>query len=140
VTANTNFQAATLADQAATALSEARIEGMHATPANSGGNNVYGRLAAPTSTATRASTLGGQATPSAASQLAGCISRVTMPGQSVLLVERANFEGKPATIIVTAPASVGGTSPPKEAEIWALGADCSATTSDVLDHVKVARL
>jgi hypothetical protein len=140
VTANTNFQAATLADQAATALSEARIDGMNGTSAKSAGNNVYGSLAAPTSTANRASSLGSPAATSAASQLAGCIGRVTMPGQSVLLVERANFEGKPATIIVTAPASVAGTSQPKEAEIWALGDACSATNSDVLDHVKVARL
>jgi hypothetical protein len=55
-------------------------------------------------------------------------------------VERANFEGKPATILVTAPASVSGTTSSKEAEIWALGEACSATNSDVLDHVKVARL
>jgi hypothetical protein len=56
------------------------------------------------------------------------------------MVERAKFEGKAATILVAAPASVSRTSPPREAEIWALGDACSATSSDVLDHVKVARL
>jgi hypothetical protein len=41
---------------------------------------------------------------------------------------------------VTVPAALSGTNPPREAEIWALGNACSGTNSDVLDHVKVARL
>jgi len=143
VTANTNFQPATLADQAAAALSEAKFEGMHSSSAkSSSGDNTS--LAAPTSTASGSITFGSPTTARAASaatqQLTGCIDRVIRPGQVVLLVERARFQGQPATIVVTAPASVSGTSPPKEAEIWALGDACSATSSDVLDHVKVARL
>jgi hypothetical protein len=138
VTGTTDFQPATLADQVATAMSQAKMEGMPAGSAKSTGN-IYGSLV-PTSTSTSASTLGGPANTSAASQLTGCIDRVVKPGEVVLLVERAKFEGKSATIIVTAPASVSGTSPPNQAEIWALGDACSATTSDVLDHVKVAHL
>ena len=133
VSANTNFQHATLADQASAALSQAEMK-------SSG--NIYSSMP-PTSTSESTNALSGQGTASAdsaASQLTGCLDRVIKPGQVVLLVERAKFEGKPATIIVTAPASVSRTSPPKEADIWALGYACSATTSDVLDHVKVAHL
>ncbi|HUB42384.1 MAG TPA: hypothetical protein VMA72_26325 [Streptosporangiaceae bacterium] len=139
VNASTDFQPATLAQMAGVALSEAKMEGMQSGPAKGYGVNL-----APTSSAN--STLGGPNTASAASagtvlpQLAGCIDRVIKPGQVVLMVERAKFEGKPATILVTAPASLSGTSQPKEAEIWALGEACSATRSDVLDHVKVAHL
>jgi hypothetical protein len=139
VDASTNFQPATLAEQAGAALSEAKMEGMRSGSSSSRGG--YGINLAPTSTAN--SSLGGPPTASAASiasKLTGCLDRVIRPGQSVLMVERAQFEGKPATILVTAPASVSGTSPPKEAEIWALGGACSATRSDVLDHVKVAHL
>jgi hypothetical protein len=144
VTASTDFQPAMLADQAATALSEARMDGMRSGTAKSG--SIYGSLAAPNSTSTSADTLGSPAAASAhsaasaGSKLTGCIDRVLKPGQVVLMVERAKFDGKPATILVTAPASVSGTSPPKDAQIWALGDACSATSSDVLDHVKVARL
>jgi hypothetical protein len=140
VTANTDVQPATLAGQAATVLAEAKMEGMHAGPAKT---SIYGSsLAAPTSTspANSSSTLSGAAGASASSLLSGCIARVIPPGQALLMVERAKFEGKPATIIVTAPASLSGTSPPKQAQIWAVGGACSATNSDVLDHVKVARL
>ena len=136
VDASTNFQPATLAEQAGAALSEAKMEGMR-----SGSSKSYGINLAPTSTAN--STFGSAPTASAASinsKLTGCLDGVIRPGQSVLMVERAMFEGKPATILVTAPASVSATSPPKEAEIWALGGACSATHSDVLDHVKVAHL
>jgi hypothetical protein len=137
VNGSANYQPATLADQAAAALSQAKMEGMR-----SGSARSYDGSLEPTSTANSA--FGGSASAAAAGsappQLTGCIDRVITPGQVVLMVERAKFEGKPATIMVTAPASVSGTSPPKEAEIWALGDACSATNSDVLDHVKVAHL
>jgi len=142
VSASTNFQPATLADQAAAALSEAKtMDGLR--PASTKSNG-YGTSLAPTSTtnATLGSppTVPAAGTAATASRLTGCMDRVITPGQVVLLVEHAKFEGQPATIIVTAPASLSGTSPPKDAEIWALGDACSATRSDVLDHVKVARL
>jgi len=140
VTANADVQPATLAGQAEAALTAAKMEGMHASPANS---SIYGSsLAAPTSTGAVNSSgaLGSAGAASASSLLNGCIARVLPPGQALLMVERAKFENKPATIIVTAPASLSGTSPPKQAQIWAVGDACSATNSDVLDHVKVARL
>ena len=139
VTSDTNFKAATLADQAAVAVSEAKIDGVRSIAVKSSGVNTS--LAAPTDSVTNASgMLGVHASPSTASQLTSCVDRVIGPRQVVLLVERARFDGRPATIIVTVPASASETSGPKKAQIWAVGQTCSATTSDVLDHVKVARL
>jgi hypothetical protein len=136
---STNFQPATMAEQAQAAVAAAQVEGVHSHAVQSG-------LATPTSSfaissnSTATGSLAGPGTLSPSSQLAACMNRVLTPGQVVLLVERAKFENKPATILVTAPAALSGTNPPKEAEIWALGDACSATNSDVLDHVKVARL
>jgi hypothetical protein len=138
---STNFQAATLADQAQAAVSAAKADDVrsHAVQSNSSMATPTSSLAMSSAKAT-AGALSGPATMSPSSQLAGCMDRVITPGQVVLLVESAKFENKPATIIVTAPAALSGTNPPKEAEIWALGSACSRTNSDVLDHVKVARL
>jgi hypothetical protein len=138
VNSSINFQPATLASQAAATLSEARMEGMR-----SGSTKNFATNLTPTSSAHSTSAFEGTATAAAGSapaKLTGCIDRVITPGQVVLMVESAKFEGQPATILVTAPASVRGTTAPKEAEIWALGDACSATNSDVLDHVKVAHL
>jgi hypothetical protein len=140
VNASTNVQPATLAGQTEAALSEAKMEGMHASPAKAG---IYGSsLAAPTSTSAvnGSGTLGSAGAASPSTLLSGCIDRVIPPGQALLMVEHAKFEGKPATIIVTAPALLSGISPPKQAQIWAVGDACSATNPHVLDHVKVARL
>ena len=140
VTSTTNFEASKLADQAATAVAEARVDGVRSFAVKKG-NAVNSSLAEPSaSVAGRSDTLGAAASAPNNSQLTGCVDRVIGHGQVVLLVERAKFEGKPATIIVTEPASASGTSPPKQAEIWAVGSACSETNSVVLDHVKVARL
>ena len=132
VTAGTNFSSSTLAGQAEKALTAVKADRMQLGAAKS--------VAVPTSSGSGSSALSNSATVSGTSQLSGCIGREIKPGQVVLLVERAKFEGKSATILVTAPASASGSAHPKEAEIWALGDACSATNSDVLDHVKVARL
>jgi hypothetical protein len=138
---STNFQAATLADQAQAAVTAAKADDVHSYAVASNGSvaTPTSSLAISSARAT-AGALSGPATMSPGSQLAGCIDRLITPGQVVLLVERAKFENKNATILVTAPAALSRTNPPKEAEIWALGSACSATKSDVLDHVKVARL
>jgi len=51
----------------------------------------------------------------------------------VLLVEEAKYDGKPATIIVTA--ATGN----HRAEVWAVGPSCTATHPDVLAHQSLAR-
>jgi hypothetical protein len=140
---STNFQAATLAHQAQVAVTAAKADDVHSHAVKSNSSYSNSNLATPTSSLAISSAKGalsGPGTVSPGSQLAGCMERVITPGQVVLLVERAKFENKPATILVTAPAALSGTNPPKEAQIWALGSACSATNADVLDHVKVARL
>jgi hypothetical protein len=139
---DTNFQATTLAGQAEAAVNVAKVDGVRSHPVTGDSSlaaSPASSLTTPTSTGA-SGRLAGPANMSLASQLAGCIDRVIARGQVVLLVERAKFENKPATILVTAPAALSGTAAPKEAEIWALGQACSAANSDVLDHVKVARL
>jgi len=51
----------------------------------------------------------------------------------VELVETATFEGQPATIIVTQQTAT------HSAEVWAVGAACSAAHPDVLDHQTLSR-
>jgi hypothetical protein len=137
VTSATNFRAATLVDQAAVAVSEAKLDGVRSAPAKTTTSN----LSAPAnSTTAGADTLGPHASNSSKAQLAGCIDRVVAPGQVVVLVELARFENARATVIVTVPSWASGTNPPKDAEVWVVGQACSATNSDVLDHVRVARL
>ena len=135
VTSDTNFRASTLAEQAGVAVSEAKVDRARASPAPSGGPNSF-----VPSSANASGTLGAAQGASASSQLSGCIDRVISPGQVVILVEHARFEGARATIIVAVPAWASSTTPPKDAEVWAVGGACSATNSDVLDHVRVARL
>ncbi|HUB41736.1 MAG TPA: hypothetical protein VMA72_23060 [Streptosporangiaceae bacterium] len=67
------------------------------------------------------------------SRLAGCTGLISH-GKTVLLVDVARYEGKPATVIVTA-AAVG-----KGAEAWVVGPSCSATSKDVLKHAALGRL
>jgi hypothetical protein len=61
------------------------------------------------------------------SALSGCVSHVAA-GRTVLLVDVAHFDHKPATIIVTARKG------PVAAQVWVVGSGCSATTSDLLAH------
>ena len=136
----TNFQPATLVDQAQAAVTAAQGEGVHSHEVKNTGLATPASSFAISSNKASTGSLAGPGYMAPGSQLAGCMDRVITPGQVVLLVEHAKFENKPATILVTAPAALSGTTPPREAEIWALGSACSATNPDVLDHVKVARL
>lgn len=66
-------------------------------------------------------------------RLEGCLDRV-VPGQTVLMLDLAKYQGKPADIIVAAP------SPASAAQVWVVGVACSATSSDVLTHESVGRV
>ncbi len=141
VTSDTNFHAATLADQAAAAVTEAKKDGVQASPA-AGSNGVSAPVASASAGAGQLST-GAPNSANAAnsqSQLAGCLSRLVPAGQVVLLVERARYEDAKATIIVAVPAWARDTNPPQDAQVWAVGEACSAANGDVLSHVRVARL
>ena len=81
------------------------------------------------SASTAASLTGGVADPKpdgpSARRLAGCVGLLA-PGQTVLLIDVARFQGKPASVIVTAATVVS------EAEARVVGPACSATTKDVV--------
>ncbi len=140
VTADTNFSSSQLAQQAEAAVTAAnKAEGTQLSPARSNSGVYPTSLSASANAATGSNALNNTAI-SSFPHLSGCMNRVIPPGQVVMLVEQAKFESKPATIIVTVPASASGSAHPKGAEIWALGSGCSASNPDVLDHVKVARL
>jgi hypothetical protein len=59
--------------------------------------------------------------------LGGCVSRIA-DGRKVLLVDVAKFDGKPATIIVTARQGSAA------AQVWVVGSGCSASVSDIRAH------
>ena len=121
VHADTNFVPSKLGVQAAAAVQAARLRDATGTQKAS-----HAPAARPTGTAANSSGV-------ASSSLTGCINALA-PGQSVVLVELAKFEGKPATIIVTAATSS------RSAEVWVVSDSCSASHSDVLDHLKLARI
>jgi hypothetical protein len=66
-------------------------------------------------------------------RLAGCTGLIA-PGQTVLLIDIARYQGKPATVIVTASTVVS------EEEAWVVGSSCSATTKDVLAQAALDNL
>ena len=59
--------------------------------------------------------------------LSGCVSRIAA-GRTVLLVDVARFDHKPATIIVTARQGAAA------AQVWVVGPGCSASARDVVTH------
>jgi hypothetical protein len=59
--------------------------------------------------------------------LRGCVNRIAA-GSLVLLVDVAHYRDAPATIIVTEAATTG------PMQIWVVGTDCSASSSDVLQR------
>jgi anti-sigma factor ChrR (cupin superfamily) len=124
VSADTNFTPEKLGRQALAAVEAAKLRGVLGAQPTTG--------AAPTANAKSAkSTAVGGTTPSEP-QLASCLDGI-VGSKSVLLVETARFEGKPATIIVTAQTTT------REAEVWAVGPTCSASHPDVLDHLRLSR-
>jgi hypothetical protein len=61
------------------------------------------------------------------SNLDGCVNRIAA-GNLVVLVDVAEFQGKPAIIIVIEGSGAG------PGQFWVVGTGCSAGSSDVLDH------
>ncbi len=125
VTTDTNFVPAKLGAQATAAVEAARQRGVHSGPAHHVSelpNVSNGASGSPVSRAGLSGT-----------QLEGCVSALA-PRRTVLLVEEALFEGKPATIIVAAATKL------YQAEVWVVGAACSTARHDVLDHLKLAHI
>jgi hypothetical protein len=65
--------------------------------------------------------------PGNTSQLRSCVGAVTH-GRSPLLVDQAQYQGRPATIIVLAP------TPGRAGQIWVAGPACSAASPDLIAH------
>ncbi len=120
VHSDTDFTSATLGTQALAAVRESRVR-------RTGPQATTG--AVPSAHANSNASASGL--PST-SQLASCLDGVA-GNQTVLLVDQAKYEGKPATIIVTAQSST------RSGQVWAVGPACSASHPDVLQHVTLSR-
>jgi hypothetical protein len=122
VNGSTDFTKANLGTQALAAVRTAHDRGL-------GGTHPTSRPAP--SVAAGATSASNPVSPSQAS-LAGCLDRI-VGSKPVQLVETAKFDGTPATIIVTDQTAT------HSAEVWAVGASCSASNPDVLDHLTLSR-
>jgi hypothetical protein len=123
VDSDTNFTAANFAAEADAAVRGAKLRGTLGAQANTG--------PAPTTRANSPSSAsGGKTAPG--TQLTGCLDGL-VGNQTVLLVDQALYEGKPATIVVTAQTATRGS------EVWAVGPACSASHPDVLQHTTLGR-
>jgi hypothetical protein len=115
VHSSTNFLAATLPQQAsATITAQDKAKSSAAVPSATG-------LPANSSNTSSQSQAGLQA----------CVNRIAA-GRTVLLVDIARYEGKSATIIVTAQTA-------RRAEVYAVGSGCSASSSDILAQQSLQR-
>jgi hypothetical protein len=110
-----DYKSATLAGQAARLIA---IQQSAASPGTLHANGSMSTLG----TSGAAPSAASPAAPST-SKLQGCVDRIS-GGKSVLLVDVAEYMGKPATIIVV------GTS--SRAEVYAVGSGCSSSVSDIL--------
>jgi hypothetical protein len=126
ISTGTDFTRAGLASQAAAAVVRYGTGFATAVPDAAGPARTSGALST-ASAANSAATLG----TIPVSMMAGCVNRIDA-GDLVLLVDVAHYEGAPATVIVTEATRVG------PMRIWVVGADCSASRSDMLAHAKAA--
>jgi hypothetical protein len=119
VSTATDFSPASLDVQVSAALSQ--VKGTHA--GTFGGSGTPAGRSSPARSPSAGSRFGGIPLP----ELQACVTRVAA-GHEVLLVDLARYQGRPATIIVTAPAS------PAARQVWVVGQGCSGSRSDVLAH------
>jgi hypothetical protein len=118
VRSSTDYRAATLAGQASSVIA-AQHQLKTSPQANSAAPSATNQPFSPnTSTGTPAG-------------LDACVNRVAT-GRTVLLVDIARYDGKPATIIVTALSA-------SQAEVFAVGSGCSASASDILAQQSLSR-
>jgi len=125
VHSDSNFTRADLGPQAVAAVEAAKLAG--AAGARSSARS------APTASGSFASNLPNQVHPGPVAGLSSCLDGI-VGGRPVQLLETANFEGKPATIIVSARTATGS------AQLWVVGPDCSASHPAVLAHEVLSHL
>lgn len=124
VRSSTDFVPSSLSSQAAAAVHTAQARGA------AGGQSSTG---APAPSKLQNNSAAGSAAPGGTSRLAGCINLIAA-ARTVLLVDAARFEHKPATLIVI------GATVASPAEAWVVGSSCSATAKDVLAHTVIGHL
>lgn len=124
VSSVTNFVPAQLRSQALGAVREAQLRGVPGIPSSHSANASTGLTPSHSNAASGAA---------AGTRLSGCISAVG-PGRTVLLVDVARYEGKPATIIVF------GSTTTSQAEVVVAADTCSATSPDVLARAPLGHL
>jgi hypothetical protein len=117
-----NFTAADLGPQALAAVSAANIAGA--------GSAQPARVSAPNasaSTFTKNSNNSATSHAGSPTSLTSCLDGIA-GNQTVRLVETAKYEGRPATIIVTAASTT------HPGQVWVVGPACSASHPDVYAH------
>jgi hypothetical protein len=114
----TNFRAATLVRQVQATLAAQRVT-------NSGREIQEPNSEQQLGSTSAASPSPGPTGTSSLTKLRGCVDRIAA-GRSVLLVDIAKYEGRPATIIVVQPPSSS------KAQVYAVGAGCASGASDIL--------
>jgi hypothetical protein len=122
------------AEFAPASLRTQAVSAVHAAEAR-GASGAQPSFSAPAPSRAQASNSIGSGTAAAGpvAQLAGCLNLIAA-ARTVLLVDMALYEHKPATIIVLA---ATGSSP---AEAWVVGASCSAKGTDVLAHAVLGHI
>jgi hypothetical protein len=126
VNSPTNFTRAELGTQAIAALHAAELRGLSPTAPTAGASAATGSANA------KSSATGGAGQAASQGGLASCLDGI-VGAKPVRLVESAYFQGKPATIIITA------ATPGIPAEVWVAGPSCTATHPDVLDHLTLSQ-
>ena len=124
VSSNANFTAAKLGEQAAAAVQAAKLRGT-ASAQSAPAPGATGH-------ANSAKSSAGSGSAATESGLASCLDGL-VGSNTVVLVEQAKYEGSPATIIVTAQTAT------RDAEVWAVGPDCTASHPHVLNHLRLSR-
>jgi hypothetical protein len=114
-----NFTAADLGAQALAAVQAAKLDGAHGAQPT--------RVSAPTANTGQGGTSSVRSNAGTPTSLTSCLDGIA-GSQPVQLVETANYEGRPATIIVTEPTAT------RQAEVWVVGPACSASHTDALAH------
>lgn len=125
VSSSTDFVPSKLSSEVRTAVADARQGGVAAAQAMPAPNAGIAN-----NTASVFSPVHGTTT----TRLGGCVGKLAASAQ-VLLVEEANFNGRPATVVVVAAATRPGA-----ANVWVVGMTCSAADTHVLDHALVTHI
>jgi hypothetical protein len=124
VSSSTNFQPSQLRSQALGAYHEAQVKGEVGTSSSGGAS-------APTAMTPLNNSAAGAA--GTGSRLAGCMDAIGA-GRTVLLIDNARYEGKPATITI-----IAGTAT-SQAEVVVTASTCSASSPDVLARAPLGHL